>query len=310
MESFYLYKILKKVRFRLLVFATLILLIGCSTDDDRDFSDASNLRLKSYSYQYTAGFIKTDFAYNELGQLFKITDNFRVKELLYDEKGRIINNGHSTISYDNNDRISEILFNNGGVYKIEYNVFGEISKIVAKIGDEIITDYEYDSNNNLIKTIERTFSNDRLFSTSINDFFYDDNDRVIRETSGVIYPGQVFELIYERFYEYSNQLNPFRLLYEKIGVDPDNVVFNIGFNLEGGINLGGTIWRTKFPKYMFKKTEEKGKFQDNFYVDFNYSSNAYGFPVDGAKVMTSSRDIVISTEESWEYEELLASLKN
>ncbi len=106
MVSHSLYNILKIPFWRLLLFTSFVLFIGCSNDDGTNFSDSSNLRLKSYTYEYTAGLIETNFEYNELGQLFRITDNFSVKELLYDEKGRIINNGHSIISYDNNDRIN------------------------------------------------------------------------------------------------------------------------------------------------------------------------------------------------------------
>ncbi len=55
---------------------------------------------------------------------------------------------------------------------------------------------------------------------------------------------------------------------------------------------------------MFKKTEEKGKFHDDFYVDFSYVNNPYGFPTDGEKVRTAVSGVITSTEESWKYEEI------
>lgn len=275
-------------------------LLSCSQDgNDRAFFDSNNLRLKSYSYDDTIQSNETFFDYDDLGQLSEIMDNYRVKKLTYNQKGQLVNINSIAITYDENGNFIVIQYNEDEFYDLEYNEQNQISRIIESDGN-ITTAFDYDNKHRIISAINYIFSNETLFSTLRSNFYYDANDRIIKEVFGTVYPDQEYDIISETTYEYSNLLNPLRLLYESSGVDPDNAIINLGFNSKG-INLGGL---THFPKHMFKKIERKGEFLDDYYIDFNFTNNSYGYPNDGEKIRKTVSDITTTTQESWKFEEL------
>lgn len=154
-----------------------------------------------------------NYYYDDNYNLTKVVDQSGtiISEYVYNENNRIIKSEHSNISYDSNERISEILNDNGFLSEynysdnsvtismsdgksqvVTYNYSGMVTSVTDEKSD--ITEYFYDDNLNLLEVTqngvivaEHRYTENNMLSSSTDSagdtvrYYYDDNNRLITE---------------------------------------------------------------------------------------------------------------------------------
>ena len=156
-----------------------------------EYDNAGNVTLEKAGAKFTKS------SYNLMGQTTKTEDELgNVLNYSYDKKGRLLkitnqNSKEIIKEYDSAGNITKELDEFGNVITNTYNSKG---LLIAKIENSLTENYEYDSNNRLIKTtyengntLENTYDNlGNLIKTKdikgvINEYTYDSNKNVLTE---------------------------------------------------------------------------------------------------------------------------------
>lgn len=305
-----------------------ILILSCNAEDDTpNFSDDTNLRLKSVS-SYTSVNPSMVFTYSFLydtdNRLVHVESNSlgSTWDLKYDDNGRLIQAGDYQYYYNTEGKIYKIKNDNLVVASGKYDstmvnyTQGKISSIKESFTGEYsrktyLTDISFNNKNQLILAVKTEKS---FFFETGQEYI----DQIDKETYSYDADANIQKIIteqdfdsndgleIEKTYAFDNYNNPIKLIQKSTNIIENPSLVYLGkIASKNSFFAGGT---TIFNKSNFLSFSSIPLTSDQNYVHYefrrNYVYNKYGYPISAEETETLvNQNIEYSTFLNWEYEE-------
>ena len=306
----------------------LVVALSCATEDDTpNFTDASNLRLKSLT-SYTS--VNPDqkftyfFQYDANNRLVHIQSNSlgSTLDFIYDSDGRLIQVGDYEYYYNSDGNIYKIKNDNLLVASGKYDSTmvnysnGYISSFVESFtGDESkrtnLTNLSYNNREQIRSAITTgralyfESGQEYVVRKDKETFSYDTKGNIQKVISELDYDSSYF-LEIETTYSFDYYNNPIQLIQRATGIDQNNSIIYIGPIASSNSFFAGHVinyFQNNLVSYSsIPQTDDDSYVQYSYKTQYSY--NKYGYPISAEEIVIFlNRNQEYTNHSSWEYEE-------
>ncbi len=255
------------------ILCTTIIFFSCNNDDDTQ--PEQNIRLKAYSESAN----EYELNYNEDGTLKSYqyqSEGLLKTTIIYDDEGRIKQNGNTSYTYNNQGRVSKMTRRSGSrtiETTIVYNNEGLIASLTSRnetVGITTTSIFEYDSQNRIKSLTEE--SSGSFVKTSLVYGTNDNIEQMLIERSS---DGVSYREYNVRNYTYDTKNNPNYNVLTKIGVSSTINVFRIkpSFKIGNVIAYEAVYFYSKNNLLSYQSLYSEGTVTRSY--DYVYDENNY-----------------------------------